>query len=66
MSKLELLADVKDNINGLDFLNEFNITVNCDNLTLTDNVTGLSTRQSLTPVAYSHLSVQVVKCFSVN
>ena len=55
------VADVKDNILGLDFLNEFKITVNCDNLTLIDNLTGLSTRQSLTPVDNSHLSVQVVK-----
>ena len=44
---------------GLDFLNEFKITVNCDNLTLTDNITSLSTRQSLTPVEDSY-SVQVV------
>ena len=35
------IADVKDNIHGLDFLNEFKITVKCDNLTLTDNITGL-------------------------
>ena len=55
------VADVKDNILGLDFLNEFKITVNCDNLTLIDNLTGLSTRQSVTPVDNSHLSVQVVK-----
>ena len=55
------VADVKDNILGLDFLNEFKITVNCDNLTLIDNLTGLSTRQSLTPVDNSHLSVQGVK-----
>ena len=55
------IADVKDNILGLDFLNEFKITVNCDDLTLTNNITGLSTRQSLTSVEDSHLSVQVVK-----
>ena len=54
------IADVKDNILGLDFLNEIKITVNCDNLTLTGNLTGLSTRQSLTPVADCHLSVQIV------
>ena len=54
------IADVKDNIHGLDFLNEFKITVKCDNLTLTDNITGLSTRQSLTPVEDSHLSVEAV------
>ena len=30
------------------------------NLTLADNITGLSTRQSLTPVEDSHLSVPVV------
>ena len=40
------IADVKDNILGLDFLNEFKITVNCENLALTDNITGLSTKQS--------------------
>ena len=55
------LADVRDNILGLDFMNEFKITVNCDNLTLNDNLTGLSTRHSLTPVDKSHSSVQVVK-----
>ena len=55
------VADVKDNILGLDFLNEFKKTVNCDNLTLIDNLTGLSTRQSLTTVDNSHLSVKVVK-----
>ena len=52
------LADVKDNILGLDFLNEFKITINCDNLFLTDNITGLSTRHSLPPVEDSHLSVR--------
>ena len=50
------VADVKHNILGLD-----KITVNCDNLALIDNLTGLSKRQSLTPVDSSHLSVQVVK-----
>ena len=54
------IADVKENILVLDVLTEFKITVNCEYLTLTDNITGLSTRQSLTPVEDSHLSVQVV------
>ena len=30
------IADIKDNIFGLDFLIEFKTTVNCDNLALTD------------------------------
>ena len=40
------IADVTDKTLGSDFLMEIKITVNCDNLTLTDNITGLSTRQS--------------------
>ena len=55
------VADVKDNILGLDYLNEFKVTVNCDNLTLINNLTDLSTRQSLTPIDNSHTSVQIFK-----
>ena len=55
------IADVKNTILGLELLNEFKITVNCDNLTFTDNIAGLSTRQSLTSVEDSHLSFQGVK-----
>ena len=55
------VAELKDNIVGLNCLNEFKITVNCDNLTLIDNLTGLSLRQFLTPVDNSHKSVRVVK-----
>ena len=47
------IADVKDNILGGGYLNDFKTTVTCDNLTLTDNITGLSTRQFLTPIYYS-------------
>ena len=54
------IGDVEDNIFGLDFLNVLKITLNCDDLILTDNITGLSTRQSLAPVEDSHSSVQTV------
>ena len=59
-------ADVKDNVFGSEFLNEFKITVICDNLTLFDNITGLSTRQSLEPGEDSHLSVQDVNKYFVS
>ena len=52
-------SDVKDNFLCLEFLNEFKIIVNCHNLTLTDNLTGLSMRNTLTPNEDSRLSVQV-------
>ena len=55
------VADDKDNILGLDCLKEFKITVHCDNLTLSDNLTGLSTGQSLTPVDKRHLSVPIME-----
>ena len=54
------IADVKDHILGWDFLNEFKVTTNCDNLNLIDNITSPSTRQSLTTVEDNPLSVQVV------
>ena len=57
---LPFIADVKDYILGLDFRKEFKIPVDCDSLTLTDNLTGLSTRQSLTTVDDGQLSFQVI------
>ena len=42
-------------------MNEFKITVNCDNLALINKLTDLSTRKSLTPLDNSHISVQIVK-----
>ena len=37
------VADVNDNIIGLDFLHHHNMSINCDSLALLDNNTGLKT-----------------------
>ena len=36
------IADVNDNILGLDFLKDKDININCRNLTVTDNVTKIT------------------------
>ena len=54
------IADVNDNILGLDFVKDKDININCCNLTVTDNVTNLTSTPNNSPAPPSHSSVLAV------
>ena len=54
------IADVNDNILGLDFLKDKDININCRNLTVTDNVTNFTSTRNNSPAPPSHSPVLAV------
>ena len=54
------IADVNDNILGLDFVKDKDININCRNLTVTDNVTKFTSTRNNSPAPPSHSPVLAV------
>ena len=54
------IADVNDNILGLDFLKDKDININCRNLTVTNNVTNFTSTRNNSPAPPSHSPVLAV------
>ena len=54
------VADVNDNIIGLDFLHHHNMSINCGSLALLDNNTGLKTSSQKPNSNPNHISVKAV------